>query len=113
MPDPYWSTPEPPRFVPPPDVFLYELVRVQRGFRIVSRSAGYERRDECLVWCFANDRHAQLPVGEPLPAAWAESSQRYLVGAEQWLREWNNRRRASGRIRLTRSGQSDEDWTSI
>jgi hypothetical protein len=78
-------------FAAPADVFLYQLVRVQRGFQIVSRSAGYELRDRSLVWCFANGRHAQLPVREPLPAAWAESSQRYLVGAEQWLREWNNR----------------------
>lgn len=95
LPDGFWATPRPPRYVAPAGVFLYRPGhRLPEGGprgRFVWRSTGYERRGNDVVWCHADERYARILDGEPMPAAWLESNHRRRVGKEQWFRLWVRR----------------------
>jgi hypothetical protein len=95
LPHAFWATPRTPRYIPPADVFLYRLGERYPSHRPVGRyiwrSAGYETRDGGLFWCEETDRYARLLDKDSMPQAWIESSHRYRVGEEQWLREWQRR----------------------
>ena len=94
LPDAFWATPKPPRFIAPADVFLYRVAkRLPDGAkgRFVWRSAGYETQGEQLIWCEASEHYDRLLEGQTMPATWTESNHRYRVGKEQWLREWVRR----------------------
>lgn len=95
LPDGYWATPAPPRFIPPANVFLYTrgdaIPRADPPAHFIRRSEGYELQRELLIWRPATEEHERLVDGQAMPDAWMEASHRYLVGAEQWLREWHRR----------------------
>ena len=95
LPEEFWATPRPPRYIAPANVFLYRLgKRLPEGGpkgRFIWRSAGYEARGAELVWCEAVARYERLPEGESMPQAWTDSSHHHRLGREQWLREWQRR----------------------
>jgi hypothetical protein len=95
LPDEFWATPQPPRYIAPANVFLYRLgKRLPEGGpkgRFVWRSAGYETRGADLIWCEAADRYDRLLEGEVMTQAWTDSSHQHRLGKEQWLREWQRR----------------------
>jgi hypothetical protein len=92
LPEAFWATPRPPKYIAPADVFLYRLGKRFPAHRPIGcfiwRSAGYEMREAELVWCEETDRHARLLDNESMPQLWVDSSHRYRIGEEQWLREW-------------------------
>jgi hypothetical protein len=97
LPDSFWAMPVMPRFIGPADVFLYEFGKRRRGgIQLVRRSGGYAREAGKLVWHSEKEDctrdGVRLRVGESMPRAWAESSHRYRMASDQWVREWYRRR---------------------
>ena len=95
LPDAFWATPRPPRYIAPADVFLYRLGKRlpesgPKG-RFVWRSAGYEARGGEVSWCEVADRYDRLLEGQSMSQDWIDSNQRHRVGKEEWLREWLRR----------------------
>jgi hypothetical protein len=92
LPEAFWATPRPPKYIAPADVFLYRLGPRFPARRPVGcfvwRSAGYDTHTGELAWCEENDRFDRLLDNEAMPQAWIDSSQRHRIGEEQWLREW-------------------------
>jgi hypothetical protein len=100
LPDAFWATPRPPRYIPPADVFLYRLGERFPLHRPIGcfiwRSAGYFTQGGELIWCEETDRYQRL-LDKAMPQAWIDASHLYRVGEEQWLREWQ-RRQSPGRV---------------